>query len=92
MDENGRANGETPHPAQRKVISSYKDLIVWQLGMDLAVACYHLARLLPKDEMFGLSSQLQTCSIRRSRRISPKDMDVRIAASTFISCTLRRDH
>jgi four helix bundle protein len=59
IDENGGSNGDARKPAQRKVVNSYEDLLVWQLGMDLAVACYRLSRLLPKEEMFGLSSQLK---------------------------------
>jgi len=40
-------------------ITSYRDLLVWQESMALAVACYVLTRSLPREEMFGLSSQIR---------------------------------
>jgi four helix bundle protein len=38
-------------------IESYKDLIVWQQAMDLAVAVYGATRAWPKEELYGLTSQ-----------------------------------
>ena len=38
-------------------IESYRDLIVWQRGMDLAEAVYEVTRTFPREEMFGLTSQ-----------------------------------
>jgi four helix bundle protein len=40
-------------------IRSYRDLQVWQLGMDLAEACYLLTKRFPKDELFGMTSQIR---------------------------------
>lgn len=40
-------------------ITSYKDLRVWQLAMDLAVDCYKLTASFPSDERFGLTSQIR---------------------------------
>ena len=40
-------------------INSYRDLRVWQDAMSLAEASYRLTRGFPKDEMFGLSSQIR---------------------------------
>ncbi len=42
-----------------KAIESYRDLRVWQEAMSLAEACYRLARSFPRDEMFGLTSQIR---------------------------------
>ncbi|MBL8566925.1 MAG: four helix bundle protein [Hyphomicrobiaceae bacterium] len=39
-------------------IQSYRDLVVWQKSMALAVEVYRIARLLPKDEQYRLTSQL----------------------------------
>ncbi|MGQ0633168.1 MAG: four helix bundle protein [Planctomycetaceae bacterium] len=44
-------------------ISSYRDLQVWQRGMDLVVACYRLAKRFPDEERFGLVSQLQRAAV-----------------------------
>ena len=38
---------------------SYRDLRVWQEAMDLAEACYLLTRDFPKDEMYGMTSQIR---------------------------------
>ncbi|MGX5850295.1 four helix bundle protein [Mesorhizobium sp. PL10] len=38
-------------------IQSYRDLIVWQQAMDLAVSIYEATRAWPKDELHGLTSQ-----------------------------------
>ena len=37
----------------------YKDLQVWQKSMDLVESIYILSGTLPKEEQFGLSSQLR---------------------------------
>ena len=41
----------------------YKDLIVWQKAMDLAVEVYRLTAKLPKDELYGLTSQLRRAAV-----------------------------
>lgn len=43
-------------------ISSYKDLIIWQKGIDLAVNVYSLAKNFPDDEKFALSNQVKRCA------------------------------
>jgi four helix bundle protein len=40
-------------------IKSYRDLRVWQEAMNLAELCYVLTRSFPKQEMFGLTSQVR---------------------------------
>jgi four helix bundle protein len=40
-------------------IKSYRDLLVWRESMALAESCYLLTRSLPKEEMFGLTSQIR---------------------------------
>ncbi len=40
-------------------VQSYRDLHVWQKGMDLAVGCYVETKSLPADERFGLISQIR---------------------------------
>jgi four helix bundle protein len=43
-------------------IQSYRDLRVWQDAMDLAEACYVFTRKFPRDELFGLTSQIRRSS------------------------------
>ena len=40
-------------------IDSYRDLIVWQQALDLAVAVYDLTRTWPRDEIYGLTAQVR---------------------------------
>lgn len=40
-------------------IHSYRDLKVWPQGMDLAEACYRVTRGFPKDELYGMTSQIR---------------------------------
>jgi hypothetical protein len=40
-------------------INSFKDLQVWQQGMNLSVEAYRLTTSFPKAEMFGLTSQIR---------------------------------
>ena len=39
-------------------VKSYRDLVVWQKAMDLAVDVYRLAKFFPKDERYRLASQM----------------------------------
>ena len=40
------------------MINSYRDLDVWQAGMDFAAECYRLSRIMPKTEEFRITGQL----------------------------------
>jgi len=42
---------------------SFEKLIVWQKARILAVMIYKLTRTFPKDELFGMTSQMRRCSI-----------------------------
>jgi four helix bundle protein len=44
------------------MIHSFRDLVVWQKGMDLAVAAYKTTEQFPRSEMFGLTSQIRRAS------------------------------
>lgn len=41
----------------------YSDLIVWQRAMDFVERVYEATRLFPKEEMYGLSSQLRRACV-----------------------------
>ena len=45
------------------MIESYRDLVVWQKAMDLAEEVYKLCKLIPKDEQYGLTSQLRRAAV-----------------------------
>jgi|SRR5688572_5695403 len=44
-------------------IRSYRDLIVWQKGMDLVVETYKLGQALPNEERYVLKDQMLRASI-----------------------------
>ena len=61
-------------------VFSFEKLIAWQKGRELAVLIYKTTKQFPKDELFGLTSQMRRCSIsiasnlaEGSGRISFKD-------------------
>jgi four helix bundle protein len=43
--------------------SAFQNLLVWQRGMEVAKNTYTLVHALPKEEMFGLTSQMRRCAI-----------------------------
>ena len=45
------------------MVQSFRDLRVWQSGMELVVEVYALTRILPKSGTYGLSSQLQRAAV-----------------------------
>ncbi len=51
-------------------MKDYKDLISWQKSMQLAVEVYQLTQLLPKEETYGLSSQLRRAAVSVSSNIA----------------------
>jgi four helix bundle protein len=40
-------------------VRHYRELLVWQKAMDLAEQCYVLTRAYPKEERYGLTSQIR---------------------------------
>ena len=46
-----------------KAIRSFKDLIVWKKAFDLSCDVYKTTKLLPKEELYGLVSQVRRSAI-----------------------------
>ena len=44
-------------------ILTFRDLGVWQKGIDLVVECYRLSEDFPKSELYGLTSQLRRAAV-----------------------------
>ncbi len=44
-------------------IQSYRDLRVWQKGMEIAESCYVITREFPKEEMYGQISQIRRAAV-----------------------------
>ena len=45
------------------MFNSYKELIVWQKGIELVVKIYALTKLYPKEEIYGLTSQTRRAAV-----------------------------
>lgn len=48
----------------------YQDLLVWQRSIDLAEAIYTLTKDFPKEETYGLISQMRRCTISIASNIA----------------------
>jgi four helix bundle protein len=44
-------------------VQSYRQLIAWQKAMDFVAAVYKTTRMFPKEEMYGLTSQLRRAAV-----------------------------
>ena len=42
---------------------SYRDLIAWQKAMDFVMDVYRTSKAFPRDELYGLSSQLRRSAV-----------------------------
>ena len=42
---------------------NYRDLEVWREAMDFVVECYRMVGTFPKNEVYGLTSQLQRAAV-----------------------------
>lgn len=44
-------------------IKTFKELIVWQKGIELVILIYQLSARFPKEEKYGLTSQLRRSAV-----------------------------
>ena len=44
-------------------IRNYQDLVAWQKAMELAFGVYETTKAFPKEEMYGLTSQLRKAAV-----------------------------
>lgn len=49
---------------------SFEKLLVWQKSRKLAVTIYKTTRELPKEELFGMTSQMRRCSVSIASNIA----------------------
>jgi|SRR3989344_3432577 len=45
------------------MITSYKELTVWQRAIEVVVAVYELTNNFPKEEIYGLTSQMRRSAV-----------------------------
>ena len=51
-------------------VDSFRDLLVWQKAIDLAVRCYAVSRRMPKDEQNVLGYQIRKCAVSMPSNIA----------------------
>lgn len=76
-------------------MNNYKELIIWQKAVDLGVKVYEITKSFPKDEMYGLTSQMRRSAVSISSNIaegagrnSKKDFNYFLSISYGSSCEL----
>jgi four helix bundle protein len=45
------------------MVQSFRDLLVWQRSIQLTVGVYRLTRDFPRDELYGLTSQIRRAAV-----------------------------
>jgi four helix bundle protein len=55
--------GDAMTDMHKQKIQSFRDLQIWQKSMELTVAVYRITQSFPREEIFGLTSQLRRCAI-----------------------------
>jgi four helix bundle protein len=64
--ERGERRGEREFTFRKKTkmsIKDYRELIVWQKAMDLVEKIYHITRTFPREEIYGLTSQIRRAAV-----------------------------
>ena len=65
-------------------VASYRDLVAWQKGMDLAELVYRLAHALPETEKFGLAHQLRRAAVSVPSALA--EGHARTSTKEFLQC------
>lgn len=48
---------------EKKIIRSFRDLRIWTKGIELVKKIYKITHTFPKEELFGLTSQLRRAAV-----------------------------
>jgi four helix bundle protein len=51
-------------------VKSFRELTVWQRSIELALAIYRLTKAFPREEIFGLTSQLRRAAVSIASNIA----------------------
>ena len=54
----------------QEIIHSYKNLIVWQKSIELVVVIYELTDKFPREEIFGITSQIRRATVSIASNIA----------------------
>lgn len=50
--------------------NSYRDLVAWQRAVDLSVEVYRITAGFPREEIYGITSQMRRCSVSIASNIA----------------------
>ncbi len=67
---------------------NYKNLKIWNLGIEIVDDVYQLIEIFPKDEKFGLISQISRCSVSIPSNIAEGSARTDKSFSHFIDISL----
>lgn len=67
---------------------NYKNLKIWKIGIEIVDDVFELLSLFPKDEKFGLASQISRCSISIPSNIAEGSSRTDKSFSHFIDISL----
>jgi four helix bundle protein len=62
VSEQGVTSKALPLPAAPK-LRSYRELLVWQQAVQLTLAVYRSTRAFPREELYGLTSQMRRAAV-----------------------------
>jgi four helix bundle protein len=51
-------------------VESFRELVVWQRAIELSVAVYKLTAAFPREEIYGLTSQIRRASVSVASNIA----------------------
>jgi len=52
------------------VVQSFRDLLVWQRSIQLSVTVYRLTKEFPREELYGLTSQMRRSAVSLASNIA----------------------
>lgn len=73
---------------KERVRHNYKNLLVWKLAIEITNDTYALTSLFPKDEKFGLSSQMNRSAVSMASNIAEDSARTDASFSHFIDISL----
>ena len=67
-------------------VKSFHDLVAWQKAMELVTEIYQVSQKFPKEEMFGLTSQIRRAAVSIPSNIAEAEVN-RPRGNSNNSCT-----
>ena len=56
--------------SDRTTIKTFTDLVAWQKNHEVVVKIYRITRNFPKEELYGLTSQMRQCAVSITSNIA----------------------